>query len=442
VAAAFTAFGLCCALLTAGLTGWVEHHAARVAVDVAPQQVSGPVAVADTSDSLARIGAVQPLLDHRAAAVRTGRRSDWDRTLDASPAGRIVRARQLAEYDRLRLLPVRRWQYQLLETGAATGPAGEETFAARVRLGYRLTGDTRDVERVQVLTIAHRGAGWVVAAVRREGAEADPWELGPLTVLTGRRGVVVGIGHVPDGVALRRVVREVDDAAARVDAVWGPGTDGAVVVLVPGTQQQLAAVLGRGTTSGLDQIAAVTNGELTRDATAIGGVADRVVLNPAPFGRLSPLGRRVVLTHELTHVATRAVSRVTLPLWVEEGFANYVAYRGSGLSRSLVAADVLPLVRAGTAEDHLPEAAAFDPADGAIAPAYADAWLAFDLMAGEGTRRPVEFYRLAAGLSGEAGTSADRTLPAAFERVLGTDRAGFETRWRAYRAALAEGRQR
>jgi hypothetical protein len=220
-----------------------------------------------------------------------------------------------------------------------------------------------------------------------------------------------------------------------------------VVVLGPGTPEQLAAALGKETEPGLDQVAAVTNGELTRDPAAAAGTpdegtADRVVLNPGPFGRLSPLGRRVVLTHELTHVTTRASARVAPPLWVEEGFANYVAYRGSGLSRTLVAADVLPMVRAGTAREHLPEAAAFDPAHGPIAPAYADAWLAFDLMARDGTRRPVEFYRMAAGLDAGTGSVVEQTVPRAFDRVLGTDRTDFEIRWRAYRAALADGRQR
>jgi hypothetical protein len=110
----------------------------------------------------------------------------------------------------------------------------------------------------------------------------------------------------------------------------------------------------------------------------------------------------VVLTHELTHVATRATAKVTVPLWVEEGFANYVAYHGSGLAPRVVAAEVLPLVRAGTAEDHLPSTEAFDAARGPIAPAYADAWLAFDLMASGGARRPTAFYRVAVGLPSAA----------------------------------------
>ena len=48
---------------------------------------------------------------------------------------------------------------------------------ARVRLGYRLAGDTRDVERDHQVTIRRRDAGWVVADDRRLSPVADPWEL-------------------------------------------------------------------------------------------------------------------------------------------------------------------------------------------------------------------------------------------------------------------------
>jgi hypothetical protein len=162
-----------------------------------------------------------------------------------------------------------------------------------------------------------------------------------------------------------------------------------------------------------------------------------VVVSPVPFARLSALGRRVVLTHEVTHVATRAAVQVTLPLWIDEGFADYVAYRGSGLSTALLAADVLPAVRAGTARRHLPSTTDFDPAHGDIAPAYADAWLAFDLMARQGTARPKAFYRAAAGLDG-----GPATVVGAFTGVLHTDEQAFETRWLAHRSAVAAGRVR
>ncbi|CAM5400541.1 hypothetical protein SGRIM128S_09041 [Streptomyces griseomycini] len=41
-------------------------------------------------------------------------------------------------------------------------------------------------------------------------------------------------------------------------------------------------------------------------------------------------GRQVVLTHETTHVATRAHTTAATPLWLCEGYADWVGYRGAG----------------------------------------------------------------------------------------------------------------
>lgn len=441
---AFTAFLACCALLTAGLTAVVAHRGGRAVIPANPVVgVTSSSAPTDPSVSLARASAARSLLDRRASAVLAGRRADWDASLDASTAGTAFRSRQLAEFDRIRLLPMRTWRYQVLGTAPVTADnnGADSAFVARVQLSYRLSGDTRDVERTQAITVERRTTGWAFSALRRESGEADPWELGPITVTNGRRGTVVGIGRDQDRSALRRTAQEVDTAAARVDELWGSAWRRTVVVIAPATSEQLAAVVGRSETTGLAQIAAITNGELSRQPGAAAGAADRIVLNPQPFGALSSLGRRVVLTHELTHIATRGAARVPVPLWVDEGFASYVAYRGSGLSRATIASDVLPLVRAGTAASKLPEDADFDPAQGTIAPAYADAWLAFDLMARDGSRRPLEFYRTAVGLdpaSGNGTSGSEESLSEAFRRVLGVDENSFQDRWRAYRDALAE----
>jgi hypothetical protein len=412
---------------------------------------------ADRSASMARAEAVQPLLDARAAAVLSGRRSGWLRPL--LPAATAFRADQATVFDRLRRLPVRSWRYRLVSTAplAPARPAlGSGAFVVQVVLAYRLTGDTRDVERRQYLTVARGSHGWALAGDRDGPTEQALWDLGPLTVQAGRRSLVIGLGQ---GSAIRarlhRTVLEADVAARQVDAIWGTGWPRTVVVVIPQNVKQMAAVLdradadagGKAGTGGLDQVAAVTSGELNRCCGVLGGVADRVVVNPVPFARLSALGRHVVLAHEFTHVATRASARVAPPLWVEEGFANYVGYRGSGLPTDVIAADLVPLVREGRAERQLPPPSAFDPAFGPIAPAYADSWLAFTLIAAGTPARAVTFYRVAAGLAADSrgrsaasrtapDAAAGRELAAAFSTVLHTDRSTFERNWRDYRARL------
>ena len=122
------------------------------------------------------------------------------------------------------------------------------------------------------------------------------------------------------------------------------------------------------------------------------------MINPATFGDLQPDGRRVVITHELTHVAIRSSTTRPAPLWLSEGMADYVGYLGLGLPRSRVAAPWLAKVRAGTAPRRLPSDADFDPARTRIAPAYAAAWLACSRLADRyGQARLVAFYRAVAG---------------------------------------------
>jgi hypothetical protein len=431
----------------------LTSDAATAATGRAAHAAADPAALTEAAR------AVRSLLAARADAVLRGHRAGWAAGLDTGAAS--FRTAQLTEFDRIRQLPVLTWSYDLIGVDPITrsGGSGPETFTATVRLRYRLPGDTRDVEREQKLTLVRRAAHWSVAAVRTASSERDPWELGPLTVERGRRALVIGLGTTVARPSLQRTAREADVAAARVETVWGRASARTAVVIVPATVEQMAALIGHPGTAGLDQVAAMTTGELDRGRAASGGAADRVVLNPGSFPRLTAIGRQVVLTHELTHVVTRAAARLTPALWVEEGFANYVAYRGSHLSPTLIAADVLALVRAGTAPDRLPSADDFDAAHGSIAPAYADAWLAFALIAQGGADRPLRFYRIAAGLpaagspaagptgsptaeaetAGAADTAGaeDQAVERACRAVLGISLEQFRQQWLAHRSRIA-----
>ena len=411
---------------------------------------------------------VAQLLDQRAEAVLGGDRQRWLSTLD--PGNPDFVRQQAALFDRLRLLPLTRWTYRSV-TSRPDPASGGTTRLVDVRLDYRLAADTRDVVREQHLLARRWGSGWVLTGERAD-VQRDVWDLGAIAVVRGARSLV--IGSTSQRGALQRFAQETDAAAHRVDAVWGTRWPRTVVVVVPADLRSMATVLGARSPGGLDQVAAITFGDLGGGQAA--GSADRVVINAAAFSAFGPIGRRVVLTHEVTHVATRATTVADVPMWIQEGFADYVAYRGTRLSRGVIADDVLRLVRAGKAPKHLPDPQDFDPSRSRIAPAYAGAWLAMDLIARTGgPREVVAFYREAAGINPaadgalgvqaaaggnaagapaavqalsqvgvEAGTPAPSpsstdgaTTRAAFHDVLGTDQAGFERRWRAYLAAVA-----
>jgi len=392
-------------------------------------------------------GALATLLTRRARAVREQDRAGWLATVD--PADRRWRTAQATAFDRISRLDARSWTYRLVD--AATLPPrrraalGAPSRLLTVTLAYRLGADSRDVQRQQSLTVVQRGDRWYVAADTDGRTERDLWDVTPVTVVRGERSLVVGASSRAR--MLPQLARDADAAAVRVDRVWRAPWPRTVVVVVPATVAQMATLLGRPVDSGLDQVAAVTSGELQRGGATPAGVADRVVVNPVAFADFSPVGRRVVLTHEFTHVATRASALVATPLWVEEGFADYVGYLDAGLPRSVIAADLMARVREGKLPGRLPTEDDFDPSGTDIAPAYAGSWLAMDLIARDGgTGAVVDFYRVAAGLppigrpARRPGTplpSQAQALRQAFTGVVGVGQARFQARWRAYLRTVA-----
>ncbi|MFI7418109.1 hypothetical protein [Nonomuraea sp. NPDC049684] len=193
-------------------------------------------------------------------------------------------------------------------------------------------------------------------------------------VARGARSVVVG--HRADPGLLADLARRADLAGRRVSAVLGRPVR--ALVVVPDSDAEAARLASTGP---LDGLAAVADGA-------------RVIVVPGSFARLTPTGRDVVLTHELTHVAA---GTDRLPVWLYEGFADYVAYRDAGLPAGTAAAELAADVRAGRLPSELPGPAAFAPtaADpGRLARAYQEAWMACRFLAdrfGDGTL--VRLYR-------------------------------------------------
>lgn len=378
--------------------------------------------------SVLRLQALDQLLAARSQAVLARDKAAFMGSVD--PASTAFADRQSALFDNLADVPIGEWRYEYAGDGPSLAAErlealGESAWVARVVLVYRLAdADLADVRREQYLTLVDRGGQWLVADDTDGGSSPDLWDLGPVGVVRGERSLVLGTA---DLAMLKRYARETDDAAQHVDDVWGSEWPRTVVVMVPKSQAEMARLLLRSDEAGLDQIAAVTTGEIGLDKA--GTSADRVIANPSGFAQLGDLGRQVVLTHEITHVATRATTTQDVPIWLSEGFADYVAYADTGISRAVIAQDVLDRVRAGQPPTALPQAADFDPARGQIAPAYSGAWLAAELISRRwGQEALVTFYRTVA-----SGTAVD----AAFSQVLGTDQAGFEREWLAYLQELA-----
>jgi hypothetical protein len=173
----------------------------------------------------------------------------------------------------------------------------------------------------------------------------------------------------------------------------------------------------------LDQIAALTSSEIGNIHGRDAPVGDRVTINPSNWPKLGTLGASIVLTHELTHVATRAATGLRTPKWLSEGFADYVGFRTSGVPVSLAGAELASTVRSGHLAHHLPGDAAFSGGNRGLPQAYESGWMACRYIVERyGEHKLVRFYRLV-NHSGVAG---------ALHRLFGLSKHRFTAGWRGF----------
>ncbi|MYT70606.1 MULTISPECIES: hypothetical protein [unclassified Streptomyces] len=366
----------------------------------------------DGAPSDARSTAVQHVLDRRAAAVVAGDTAAYRATGDADPA----LLSDLAE------VPLDGWSYRLTRLGRTE----HARATATAELRYRVEGyDKAPVVTERTLTLRLRTGHWYVTDDRPAKKSADQlWDQGRVTVVKGEHSLVLGVGQRRS--ALRSYADDADDAVPAVDSAWGTDWARRVVVVVPKSLDGMGELLGA-PASGYQGIAAVTTGEAGGSRTA---PADRVIINPEAYSVLGYFGKQVVLTHETTHVATRAHTSAATPLWLSEGYADWAGYRGSGRTPAQAAPELQRAVRGGSAPGTLPDDADFgfsgDSAD--LAQAYESGWLACRMIADDwGEEKLNAFYKAVGGHRQRAGA-----VDAAAQSVLGVDERELVARWRSY----------
>ena len=427
--------GACTGACTGGGTGTGDQ--ARPTVTTQSTANSGVALPSATDPNEARRQAVVELMAHRAQALRSGDKQAWLSTV-SDPTSPFAQ-RQAAVFDRMRLLPITDFGQRGVEIGPALSAAraaavGTDAWGSTVHLTYRLDGYDRAPRAFDAsFTVVRTAAGWRFADDTDGGSQTQPWDLPSMTV--ARSSTTLVIGNAPVA-ALSNYLTLADAAHTRIAGIWGSALPG--VVIAPATVEQLAAQLQRSDVKGLDQVAALTDGPLAKGSPA---TSDRVYVNPQAFGRLTEDGRRVVVTHELTHVTVRGTTTRPVPIWLSEGFADYVGFTGVSLKPRTVAADLLVRVRAGTGPTRLPVEGDFDPSQGVIAPTYNAAWLAVTRMAqAHGSQKVVAFYRAVAGdlaVDPSITNAPAEVARQAFTAVLGTSEETFVADWLGYLQQLA-----
>lgn len=371
------------------------------------------------------MAALNELLATRVSALAAHDAAAWTATI-ADPAGTAGVA-ELAAYQGLVALGVR----DLVvgdghpgpgHAGGTSGSASvgvSDSWTGSVRLGYTIPGFDRGTRWVsRTVTLARADGRWRIQSWRGPADRWEPFDLPDLQVVRTERSLVAGPVSLD---VLRARLADVElgqDQVAAVLGRWVPA-----VVIVSATAEQSGRLLGAAVAPSLSagpgqavsdgQLAATTHGDR---APASPALADRVILDPVGLAQLTAAGRRVVLTHELTHVAVRASTLHDVPLWLSEGFAEWVAFRAERLDPRVVAARLLDRVRHSGAPTSLPSPADFAGATGDPVTAYQASWLAAARIAADaGESGLVRIVHLMGGVVGEVPSSAP---PVALDRAL------------------------
>lgn len=225
----------------------------------------------------------------------------------------------------------------------------------------------------------------------------------------GRTVRLVNEGGQRGEALLKRVSTDIPVAIDAVVRFWGPDVERDIVVVATGSEEDFVRRAHLDPQRRWSDIAAVAVADSV-DLTAQRAAGQRIVLAPEA-ARMSDSALRIVLTHELFHLAARPYTALDAPRWFTEGVADFVARPPE------------PLPRGASAGTALPADAELDVAGPARAAGYDRAWWFARFVAADfgvdGLRR---LYTEAAG-------AGRRDFATAVRAALGTDIDGLQARW-------------
>ncbi len=367
--------------------------------------VRGASPVANPYEDGRRAGA-QAVLDEWARAVRSGDTAALPGLFDPAAAPGFLDA-EIRRANNASQVPFSEFGYDIgldpespVPSGVADELGASDVWAPTVYFRYAIAGaDAQPTRKPVALLLARRGDEWkLVSDSGVPGSDREtwrgPWDFGPVIVRTvegveGRSSIV--LGHPAQSAMVDRLADDLGEAVAHVTDVWGQDWSRRAVVLVAGSQEEFASLVGAAH-SGAD-IAAVSVSDAVdqRSRTASG---QRIVFSPGSADRLTDLTRVSVLRHELTHVAARAVTSDGSPLWILEGYADYVGYRGIEATFGALAPTLSAAVTENGPPSSLPADADFGAGGDTARRAYESSWSLAAFVASEyGEERLDSLYR-------------------------------------------------
>jgi hypothetical protein len=294
-------------------------------------------------------------------------------------------------------------------------------WEAAVDMTWRFDGFDRDPVHEEVLVGFEESGGSVGITSFGGGDRRSPlWLSGPVEVRRSGRSLVLATTSADADLVASRA-----DAAVPVVRDVLPHWPGRLVVEVPGSEAGLDAALAAdpGTYTNIAAVTTSVDGTLTPASQV------HVFVNPDVYDDLEPVGGQVVMSHEATHLATRAPLTTGVPLWLLEGFADYVALHAVDLPITTTAGQIIQQVKRQGTPDHLPGEAEFDEGATHLGASYESAWVACLVLADTGGQAAVvRLYEQ---------VSRGQDLDGRLRQLFGLTEAELTTRWRQRLQQLA-----
>ena len=375
---------------------------------------------ADPSTELPR------LLAKRAKAVLKGDRAAFLATVDKRQ--KAFYRQQATEFANMRTVPFKSLTYEVNDQRTSTRLRrryhADQAIEALVQARYRFQGqDDSPVLARHSYTFVLTRSVWRIAGRgdnQRRRDDTEIWDRGPVRTVRSARTLIVY--HPGQKDLAERLLQVADRAYAQVGAAWSGHWERKAVILVPRDEQEAERLVGA---RNLARVAAVASSSVESGATER-VLGNRIVVNTDNVVRYNPLNLQVLITHEMTHVATRTLGD-GVPLLLVEGFADWAALKPLGYPFAVTRPSLARAVREGRFDGTLPGDGQFRDEDAAVA--Y-DEGSAFCLWVADtyGAGKLQALYREFRGSDPTGTTELDR----GFRRVLHLSRKQAQDRWAAW----------
>jgi hypothetical protein len=163
----------------------------------------------------------------------------------------------------------------------------------------------------------------------------------PLVVGDGRTVRLISLGGERTDGLLTRIAADIGAAVGAVETFWGTDWDREIEVIATNSQAQFVTLAGLAPAGQWDDIAAVAVADQV-DFAHHRASGQRIVFAPGA-AKMSDAALRIVLTHELFHLAARADTALDAPRWLLEGVADFVARPPAPLPPDAAANTTLPV---------------------------------------------------------------------------------------------------